>query len=100
MKYEQFPDRINSTVGQEVSRASRAKWIADEWIRGIFAVIHELMAEGEDVAIPGFGKFSIVERAPRTGRNPQTGKAMKIPAKKVVKFTPAKFLKEAVAGGK
>ncbi|MBN2613860.1 MAG: HU family DNA-binding protein, partial [Bacteroidales bacterium] len=36
----------------------------------------------------GFGSFSVVQRSARTGRNPQTGKEIKIPAKKVVKFKP------------
>ncbi len=44
------------------------------------------LKKGERVALVGFGSFSIAKRAARTGRNPQTGKAIKIAAKKVVKF--------------
>ena len=54
------------------------------------------MASGDSVAIIGFGTFAVGERAARTGRNPQTGKEMQIPAAKVPKFKPGKSLKEAV----
>lgn len=48
--------------------------------------ITEAVAKGESVQFVGFGTFSVQERAARTGRNPQTGKEMKIAAKKVVRF--------------
>ncbi|HET6243922.1 MAG: HU family DNA-binding protein [Bacteroidetes bacterium] len=44
------------------------------------------LKKGDRVALVGFGSFSVAKRAARTGRNPQTGKAIKIAAKKVVKF--------------
>jgi DNA-binding protein HU-beta len=50
--------------------------------------------------IPGLGKLVLVNRKARMGRNPQTGEAIKIPAKKVVKFRVAKACKEAVLGKK
>ena len=52
----------------------------------------------KDVAVPlsGLGKFKVQSRKARVGRNPQTGAAIKIPAKKVVKFTVAKNLKDTV----
>ncbi len=59
-------------------------------------VITQAMAEGDQVAIIGFGTFKVGERAARTGRNPQTGATMEIPAAKVPKFTAGKALKEAV----
>jgi len=52
---------------------------------------------GEEVNLPGFGKFVVVDRAPRAGRNPKTGEAVSIEAKKVVKFKAATALKELVA---
>jgi len=52
--------------------------------------------KGADVTIVGFGTFKVTKRAARTGRNPQTGKAIKIKAKKVPKFTAGKGLKDAV----
>ncbi|MFQ5736514.1 MAG: HU family DNA-binding protein [Thermodesulfobacteriota bacterium] len=50
--------------------------------------------------IPGIGKLVLVKRKARKGRNPQTGEAIKIPAKKVVKFRIAKACKDAVLGKK
>ncbi len=44
------------------------------------------LKKGDRVALVGFGSFSVSQRSARTGRNPQTGKEIKIPAKKVVKF--------------
>lgn len=52
---------------------------------------------GDRVALVGFGSFSISERGARTGRNPQTGKEITIPAKKVVKFKAGAELADAVS---
>lgn len=60
------------------------------------SVITKALSEGDQVAIIGFGTFKVGERAARTGRNPQTGATMEIPAAKVPKFTAGKALKEAV----
>ena len=46
------------------------------------------LKKGDRVGLVGFGSFSVVQRSARTGRNPQTGKEIRIPAKKVVKFKP------------
>ncbi|MBU1002764.1 MAG: HU family DNA-binding protein [Proteobacteria bacterium] len=59
-------------------------------------LITSSLANDEDVALTGFGKFAAHDRAARTGRNPQTGEAIEIPASITVKFTPGKGLKEAV----
>lgn len=50
--------------------------------------------------LPGIGKIVLVQRKARTGRNPQTGQAIKIPAKKVVKFRVAKAAKDSILGKK
>lgn len=50
--------------------------------------------------IPGLGKLVLVNRKARIGRNPQTGEALKIPAKRVVKFRVAKAAKDAILGKK
>ena len=55
------------------------------------AVTKELKKSGK-LGLVGFGTFSVVKRKAREGRNPQTGKAIKIPAKKVVKFKAGKEL--------
>lgn len=54
-----------------------------------------LVGEGK-LTLTGFGTFEVIERKARTGRNPRTGKEIKIPASKVVKFRAGKLLKDAV----
>ena len=58
------------------------------------------LKKGEKIQLIGFGSFATVKREARKGVNPQTKKAIKIPAKKVAKFVPGKELKELVNGKK
>jgi len=60
-------------------------------------VIGATLQEGAEVTLPGLGKLSVNARAARTGRNPKTGEAVEIPAKKVPHFSAAKALKDTVA---
>ena len=55
---------------------------------------------GETVKISGFGTFSVRQKGRRVGRNPKTGEAINIPAKRVVKFRVAKAAKDAILGTK
>ena len=68
---------------------------AEDIIAAMFTTIANEVTMGTEVAIPGFGKFMIVERAARMGVNPQTGAQIKIPASKTVKFKVSKTLKDA-----
>lgn len=54
------------------------------------------LKKNEKVALPGFGTFSVAKRQARTGRNPQTGEEINIPAREVPKFKAGKKLKDAV----
>ena len=54
------------------------------------------LKQGDRVALVGFGSFSVAKRSARTGRNPRTGKEIKIAAKKVVKFKPGSELADKV----
>ncbi|WP_031480611.1 HU family DNA-binding protein [Maridesulfovibrio frigidus] len=65
-------------------------------IAGVLGAIEDGLKEEGNVTLTGFGTFKTVERSARTGRNPQTGDAIQIPASRGVKFTPGKFLKDAV----
>ena len=58
------------------------------------------LKKGNKVTLVGFGTYSVSSRKARTGRNPQTGAPLKIPAKKVVKFVPGAELKKAVNRGR
>ncbi len=62
----------------------------------VLANMTSAMRKGERVTITGFGSFRVIDRAAQKGRNPQTGQAIMIPARKVVKFKPAKKLAERV----
>lgn len=67
-----------------------------EVVESVLEAMAETLAEGEEVNIHGFGKFKVVERPARQGRNPKTGEAIEIPARNALKFKPASRLKEAV----
>ncbi len=69
---------------------------AEEVVDAIFGSIIATMKKGGEVSIAGFGIFSVKGRAARTARNPKTGETVKVAAKKVPKFRPAKALKDAV----
>ena len=69
---------------------------ADAAINSTLAAIQAELKKGGRVTLVGFGTFSVGKRKARTGRNPQTGKAIKISAKKVAKFSPGADLKAAV----
>ena len=59
-------------------------------------IITKVMKKGGEVRLVGFGTFLVTKRKATTGRNPQTGEAIKIKASKVPKFKPGKPLKDAL----
>jgi len=65
-------------------------------IDAFIKVTGEALKGGDRLGLVGFGSFSVVERSARTGRNPQTGKEIKIEAKKVVKFKAGSELSDSV----
>ena len=69
---------------------------SDKAIKAFFSVISKTLSDGDGISIPGFGSFSVGDRAARTGRNPSTGAEIQIPAAKVAKFKVGKGLKDAV----
>jgi DNA-binding protein HU-beta len=68
------------------------------YLESLLELIEKKIKKGEDVNITGFGKFEVVKRAGRKGRNPATGEAIKVPARKVPKFTAGVALKRSIAG--
>ena len=79
------------------SEAKISKADAGRALDGFIHATTKSLKKGDRVALVGFGSFSVVKRAARTGRNPQTGKALKIAAKKVAKFKAGAELKKAVS---
>ena len=65
-------------------------------LEGTFNTIADLLAEGKTVSIPRFGKFTVYQSAPRTGRNPATGESVEVPAKQKMKFKPSNKLKDLI----
>jgi nucleoid DNA-binding protein len=76
----------------------RTKKEAEEAIEGVLATIAETLSNGEKVDLRGFGSFQVSEKGERQGRNPRTGEAMTIAARKVAVFKPSKELAERVNG--
>ena len=68
------------------SNADLSKADAKRALDGFVAATSDALKKGERISLVGFGSFSISNRAARTGRNPQTGKEIKIAAKNVVRF--------------
>lgn len=83
-------------VAKVAARAGVTKASAERCVNAFVDILAEALSKGERVALPGLGVFKVRERAARKGRNPQTGKEITIPARKVVVFTPGKPLKEKV----
>ena len=72
---------------------TQAKALVDS----VFAAITSAAVKGEEVSLPGFGKFKVQNKPARTGRNPSTGAAIQIAASKKLVFQPAKALKDTLA---
>ena len=77
-------------------KAGTTKVDAKEALDAFIGVTKAALKKGDRVALVGFGSFCVSKRSARTGRNPRTGAAIKIAAKKVVKFKPGAELSAAV----
>ena len=77
-------------------KADLTRKAAKEAVDAVFDSVAASLKKGDKAVITGFGTFSVRKRAARTGRNPQTGKAIKITARKTPGFTAGKTLKRAV----
>jgi DNA-binding protein HU-beta len=93
MNKGELVERIAKDAKLSKSQATRALNSALKGVQG------ELKG-GRKVTLVGFGTFSVAKRRARTGRNPQTGASLKIPARKIAKFSPGAGLKKAVNRGR
>jgi len=80
----------------EVSKIGITKKQSAEVVDAMFGAVKDALAAGDKVSLVGFGSFMVRERAARDGRNPRTGKALKIAAKKVPVFKAGKELRDTV----
>ncbi len=76
--------------------ADISKAVATKALDSMIDAVTRALKKGDKVALVGFGSFSVGKRKARTGWNPQTGATIKIPARKVPKFTAGKALKDAL----
>ncbi len=89
MNKGQLIDAVSSDTGLKKSDISKA-------LDSILDNVQGALKSGSDVSLVGFGTWKKKQRAARSGRNPQTGQTIKIPAKNTVSFSAGKQLKESV----
>jgi DNA-binding protein HU-beta len=87
-------------VDQIASKANVTKKDADLVLSAMLDVILEAVAQGDKVTLVGFGTFEARDRQAREGRNPSTGKPIKIPATRVPAFSAGKLFREKVLSSK
>ena len=84
-------------VASVAEKAELSKKDAEKAVAAMLENVEEALKAGDKVALVGFGTFEVKERAARTGKNPRTGEAVKIPAARVPVFKAGKGLKDVVA---
>ena len=98
---------LDSLKGGDFNDKSRVDWkycegdqdskaSAEKALNAFTSAVTKALKKGDKLTLTGFGTFSVAKRGARKGRNPQTGKEIKISAKKVAKFKAGKLLKSAV----
>ncbi|MGB3225261.1 MAG: HU family DNA-binding protein [Desulforhopalus sp.] len=92
MNKKELVEYISKTAGITTVQAEKA-------LNGTLAGISESLKKGDKISLIGFGSFSTSRREARTGRNPQTGKSIELPAKTYVKFKVGKTLGDEVNNG-
>lgn len=82
-----------ASIGKEakISKAS-----AEKAVNAFASAVTKALKKGDKLTLTGFGTFSVARRRARIGRNPQSGREIKIPATRVAKFKPGNLLKSAV----
>ena len=83
-------------VAAVAAKAELSKKDAEAAVKAVLDAVTEALADGDKVALVGFGTFEVKERAARTGKNPRTGETIEIPALKVPSFKAGAALKNAV----
>jgi nucleoid DNA-binding protein len=93
MNKTELVDAIADDAGLTRADASRA-------LESFVTIVNKTLKKGDEVALTGFGKFSVVKRAARVGVNPRTGEKVKIKASKAPKFSAGATLRQTVKGVK
>lgn len=82
-------DKINTTTG--ISKKD-----SFDILEAVFSIMKDTLETGEKIKVAGFGNFEVKEKKARKGRNPQTGEAITITARRVLTFKPSMTLKHAI----
>jgi len=82
-----------ASIGKEAKISNAA---AEKAVNAFTNTVMKALKKGDKLTLPGFGTFSVAKRKARVGRNPQTGKEIKIPATRVAKFKAGNLLRNAV----
>lgn len=69
-------------------------------MESVFAIMKEALEAGESIKVSGFGNFEVKQKADRKGRNPQTGEAITIEARRVLTFKPSTILRQSINDNK
>jgi DNA-binding protein HU-beta len=85
---------MEDTLAQGVEGLSRKQ--AEDCVALMFNFMGDCLREGKEVRVPGFGVLSVKDKPARQGRNPTTGETIEISARRNVRFSPAKGLKDRV----
>jgi nucleoid DNA-binding protein len=83
-------------IGKMAKDAKLSKVSATKALDSFVDGVKKALKKGEKVTLIGFGTFSVTQRKARKGRNPQTGKEIKIPSRKAPKFSAGKALKDGI----
>ncbi len=83
-------------IANIATEAGVKKSVAEKVLNSLMNNVEKALKGGDKVTLTGFGTFQCTQRASRTGRNPRTGKEIKIPSCNVPKFKPGNKLKEAL----
>ena len=83
-------------VAALAEKAELSKKDSEKALKAFTEIVTEELKKGEKIQLVGFGTFEVSNRAARTGKNPQTGKAIDIPASKAPKFKAGKALKDTI----
>ena len=86
----------NELIEKISLKADISKLVATKALNTALDSIKSSLTHGERVNLVGFGTFCVANHRPRMGRNPRTGDGIKIPARKVAKFSPSKALRTAI----
>ncbi len=86
----------NELIEQTARKTGLSKNQAGQVLNAVLEEIIKTLSKGEEVALTGFGRFSVAQRKERQGVNPKTREKIKIPAGKAPKFKAGKILKDAV----